>query len=148
MPHTLRHSLQTQEVFVQHERIIEDRGSRYSVSYGRISSPTDTAQFLAQLKKSKKYSRATHNTYAVRYFQSGLLQETKSDDGEKGAGMIVLNTLRAHDAINCIVCVTRWFGGTKLMHDRFKHVETATKLALSDFQSYPPGVAQHGTRVL
>jgi len=41
--------------------------------------------------------------------------------------------------IDCVVCVTRWFGGVKLMGDRFKHVQDATKYAVarSKGETYP-----------
>ena len=61
----------------------------------------------------------------------GVIYETKNDDGETGAGMVILRLLQAADVTNCIVVVTRWFGGTKLMGDRFKHLQDATRHALS-----------------
>ncbi|MCB9813967.1 hypothetical protein H6784_00985 [Candidatus Nomurabacteria bacterium] len=52
--------------FALHEQIIEDRGSRYSVSYGQVGSREDIKLFLKQLKQNKKYASATHNTWAAR----------------------------------------------------------------------------------
>ncbi len=118
------------KAFVLLPYIIEDRGSRYSVSYGLVHNRADIKLFLTTLKKDKAYARATHNTYAARIEHEGVLYETKSDDGETGAGMVILRMLEKHDVRNCIVCVTRWFGGTKLMGDRFKHVQDATLTAI------------------
>jgi putative IMPACT (imprinted ancient) family translation regulator len=116
--------------FVLHERIIEDRGSKYSVSIGRVEGKSDIKRFLKKLKTDKKYAKASHNTWAVRISHEGAIYEAKNDDGEAGAGMIILRIMQKENISNCIVCVTRWFGGIKLMGDRFKHVQDATKYAI------------------
>ena len=118
-----------QTTFTLHEYIIEDRGSRYSVSYGTVSGREDIKVFLKQLKSKKDYAAADHNSYAVRISKEGILYETKSDDGETGAGMVILRVMQKEEIQNCIICVTRWFGGTYLMADRFKHIQDATKFA-------------------
>ena len=119
-----------QSKFVLRERIIEDRGSRYSVSYGLVHGREDIKLFLKQLKKKKKYAKATHNTWAARISKDGAIFETKADDGETGAGMVVLRIMQKEEVTDCVICVTRWFGGIKLMGDRFKHVQDATKYAI------------------
>lgn len=116
--------------FIIHEQIIIDRGSRYSVSLGRVTGREDIKNFLKTLKKNKKYAKATHNTWAARIAHEGAIYETKNDDGETGAGMVILRIMQKENVSNCVVCVTRWFGGVKLMGDRFKHVQDATKYAL------------------
>lgn len=118
------------ERFIVHEKIIEDRGSRYSVSYGLVTGKGDIKEFLKVLKKNKKYEKATHNTWAVRITHEGAVYESKNDDGETGAGMVILRIMQKEDITDCIICVTRWFGGVKLMGDRFKHVQDATKYAI------------------
>lgn len=123
-------SREPQSEFQLLEQIIEDRGSRYSVSYGRVSGREDIKKFLTDLKKNKKYAKATHNTWAARISHEGAIFETKADDGETGAGMVVLRVMQKEDVTNCVICVTRWFGGIKLMGDRFKHVQDATKYAI------------------
>jgi putative IMPACT (imprinted ancient) family translation regulator len=82
------------------------------------------------LKSRKKYAKATHNSWAARLTHQGAVYETKNDDGETGAGMVILRTMQKEDITDCIICVTRWFGGVKLMGDRFKHVQDATKIAI------------------
>ncbi len=116
--------------FALYEYIIEDRGSRYSVSFGKVSGRDDIKEFLRTLKKPKKYATADHNSYAARISHEGTVYETKSDDGETGAGMVILRIMQKHDIGNCVICVTRWFGGIKLMGDRFKHIQDATLYAL------------------
>lgn len=116
--------------FVLHEKIIEDRGSKYSVSFGKVSGKEDIQNFLKKLKKNKKYLKATHNSWAARITHDGAVYETKNDDGETGAGMVILRVMQKENVDDCVICVTRWFGGIKLMGDRFKHVQDATKYAI------------------
>jgi len=114
-----------------HEQIIEDRGSRYSVSVGRVQGREDIRLFLRRLKKNKKYAKATHNSWAARITNGGVIYETKADDGETGAGLVILRVMQKEQVSDCVICVTRWFGGVKLMGDRFKHVQDATKYGIS-----------------
>ncbi|MCA9359448.1 YigZ family protein [Candidatus Nomurabacteria bacterium] len=116
--------------FALFEKIIEDRGSQYSVSYGKVTGREDVKKFLKKLKTDKKYAKATHNTWATRISHDGAIFETKSDDGETGAGMVILRVMQKEEVSDCVICVTRWFGGVKLMGDRFKHVQDATKYAI------------------
>ena len=118
--------------FELHEMVIEDRGSRYSVSIGHVQGREDIKLFLRRLKKNKKYAKATHNTWAARITKDGAIYETKSDDGETGAGMVILRVMQKEEVNDCVICVTRWFGGVKLMGDRFKHVQDATKYAIQN----------------
>ncbi len=118
--------------FVLCEKIIEDRGSQYSVSYGQVSGREDIKKFLKQLKTKKKYANATHNSWAARISNEGVIYETKADDGETGAGMVILRVMQKEQVSDCVICVTRWFGGVKLMGDRFKHLQDATKYAIDD----------------
>lgn len=116
--------------FTLHEYIIEDRGSRYSVSIGEVHNREDIKTFLATLKKSKRYAAADHNSYAARISNDGAIYETKHDDGEAGAGMVILRIMQKEAIVDTIICVTRWFGGIKLMGDRFRHIQNATKHAV------------------
>ena len=116
--------------FELHEHIIEDRGSRYSVSFGQVNGRADIKLFLKTLKQKKKYAKADHNSWATRISHGGTIYETKSDDGETGAGMVILRVMQKEEVSDCVICVTRWFGGVKLMGDRFKHLQDATKYAI------------------
>jgi len=118
------------EAFMLYEKIIEDRGSRYSVSFGLVAGKDDITAFLKTLKSKKKYATASHNSWAARITHGGAIYETKNDDGEVGAGMVILRILQKSNVTDCVVCVTRWFGGVKLMGDRFKHVQDAAKYAV------------------
>jgi len=123
-------NFEIQEKFLLYEKIIKDRGSVYSVSCGRVENRDDIKNFLKKLKSNKKYAKATHNSFAVRISKDGVLYETKSDDGETGAGNVILRILKKRKFTNIVVVVTRWFGGIKLESDRFKHIQDATIFCL------------------
>ncbi|OIP77249.1 MAG: hypothetical protein AUK16_02315 [Parcubacteria group bacterium CG2_30_44_11] len=114
--------------------IIEDRGSRYSAAIGRVEGREDIKQFLKTLKADRKYAKADHHSWAARISHKGAIYETKSDDGETGAGLVILRILQKENCTNCIISITRWFGGIKLEGDRFKHIQDATKHALEHMQ--------------
>lgn len=108
------------------ENIIEDRGSRYAVSGGNCRSKDDAKQFLKELKRRKKFAKATHNSWGF----IGSDGPVKNDDGEGGAGMLILAMLERETLENHIVVVTRWYGGKHLGGDRFRHVSEAVRLYL------------------
>ncbi len=126
------------EPFTLFESIIEDRGSRYTVSIGCVKNREEIAHFLSTLKQKKKYQKATHHSYAAIIERDGVSYETKNDDGETGAGMVILRMIKKHKMHNTIVCVTRWFGGVKLMGDRFRHIQNAAEYALTHIKRHPP----------
>lgn len=101
--------------------ILTDRGSKYAVSGGAVTSRADVKAFLATLKRHKKFARATHNTWAA------ILPDgpAKGDDGEAGAGALILRMLEREGLSGHIVVVTRWYGGVKLGGDRFRRVADA-----------------------
>jgi putative IMPACT (imprinted ancient) family translation regulator len=101
------------ETFVLYEKIIEDRGSVYSVSIGRVTGKGGIKAFLKKLKEDKKYEKADHNSWATRISHQGAIFESKNDDKETGAGAVILRIMQKENVTNCIICVTRWFGVRK-----------------------------------
>ena len=57
----------------------------------------------------------------------GIQFQDCDDDGETAAGGRLLHLLTMMDAWNMIVVVSRWFGGTHLGPDRFKHINSAAR---------------------
>ena len=106
---------------LQIENVLTDRGSKYSVSGGTVKQPSDVKAFLRKLCSKKKYAKATHNTWAVIYADG---TQVKNDDGESGAGMIVLRMLEREQLFDHLIVVTRWYGGVHLGGDRFRHVQS------------------------
>jgi len=111
---------------LQIENVITDRGSKYAVSGGPAASREAVEEFLKDLKRKKKFARATHNSWAA------LLPEgpAKSDDGEAGAGAIILRMLESAGLEHHVIVVTRWYGGKHLGGDRFRHVAEAVRVYL------------------
>lgn len=104
---------------LQLENVVNDRGSKYAVSGGVATSRADVDAFLKQLKRTKKYAKATHNTWAVLLSDGTPI---KADDGEAGAGMVIVRMLEREQLFDHVIVVTRWYGGTKLGGDRFRRV--------------------------
>ncbi|MDE3080505.1 MAG: YigZ family protein [Paracoccaceae bacterium] len=110
------------------EKIISDRGSTYAVAGAPCRSETEAKALLAELKRKKAFAKATHNTWAL-ICEDGAI---KNDDGEAGAGMVILRMLERENIRDHLVIVTRWFGGKHLGGDRFRHVQEAVRLYLSE----------------
>lgn len=112
---------------IQLESVVSDRGSRYAVSGGPVQGRAGVDAFLTDLKRVKKYAKATHNTWAVVLSDGGA---QKADDGESGAGAVILKMLERAGLIDHVVVVTRWYGGVHLGGDRFAHVVTCVRAYL------------------
>ncbi len=120
-----------------------------------VTSEEEAAEFVKQ--KKKEYSDATHNCWA--YLLKGGIVARYSDDGEPQgtAGVPMLEAIRKSGVSDCVVVVTRYFGGillgagglvrayshgTKIALDAAKIVtyEKYTELKLectySDYQKY------------
>jgi putative IMPACT (imprinted ancient) family translation regulator len=109
---------------LQIENVVSDRGSKYAVSGGPVQGRAGIDAFLTDLKRVKKYAKATHNTWAAVLSDGGAL---KGDDGEAGAGAVILKMLEREGLRDEIVVVTRWYGGVHLGGDRFAHVVTCVR---------------------
>lgn len=111
------------------ENVLSDRGSKYAVSGGPVASKADADAFIKALKRNKKFAKATHNTWGVMLPDGTPL---KNDDGEAGAGMVILRMLERAQITGQIVVVTRWYGGKHLGGDRFRHVQECVRVWLED----------------
>ena len=110
------------------EDILRDRGSRYAAAAGGVANRAEIDAFLAELRRRRKFDKATHHSWAAVLSDGGPL---KNDDGEAGAGAVILKMLEREGVANRIVVVTRWYGGVHLGGDRFAHVVTCTRAALA-----------------
>ena len=108
------------------ENIISDRGSKYAVSGGACRLAGEARTFVAELKRNKRFAKATHNSWALLCAEGPL----KNDDGEAGAGLVILRMLEREGLRDHIIVVTRWFGGKHLGGDRFRHVQEAVRIYL------------------
>jgi putative IMPACT (imprinted ancient) family translation regulator len=114
------------------DHIIRDRGSRYSVSGGLVQGRAGAEAFLASLRREKKFAKASHNSWAVVLSDAGAL---RNDDGESGAGAVILRMLEREGLCDCIVVVTRWYGGVPLGGDRFAHVVSSVRAFLEAWRA-------------
>lgn len=110
------------------EDLLRDRGSRYAAAAGIVASRGEIDAFLAALRRRRKFDKATHHSWAALLAEVGPL---KNDDGEAGAGAVILKMLEREGVTNRIVVVTRWYGGVHLGGDRFAHIVTCTRAALA-----------------
>ncbi|WP_293575640.1 YigZ family protein [Phaeobacter sp.] len=106
--------------------VLTDRGSRYAVTGAVVRSRAEIDAVLSELKSDRAYAKATHNTWAALLPTGGL----KADDGESGAGMVILRMLERAELRDHIIIVTRWYGGKKLGGDRFRRVQDAVRAYL------------------
>ena len=109
------------------ESIFTDRGSKYAVSGGPCGSSDEAKALLKSLCRRKKFAKATHNTWAVLLPDGTPL---KNDDGEAGAGLVILRMLERENLHGEIIVVSRWFGGVHLGGDRFRRVQDAVRVYL------------------
>ncbi len=114
----------------QLEHVLTDRGSKYAVSGASARSKADALAVVKTLCTKKKYAKATHNTWAL-ILSDGT--QIKNDDGESGAGLIVLRMLEEKQLFDHVVIVTRWYGGVHLGGDRFRHVKRCVQAYFQSF---------------
>ncbi len=105
-------------------QILNDRGSKYAVSGAPAGDRAAVDRALKALKRDKSYAKATHNTWAVLLSDGTPL---KGDDGEAGAGLVILRMLEREGLEDHLLIVTRWYGGKHLGGDRFRHVQTCVR---------------------
>lgn len=91
---------------------IEEKKSVFIADAAPVSSEDEARAFIDAVKK--KYHDASHHVYA--YVLAGGSVARYSDDGEpQGTGGIpVLNVIKSSGASDCVIVVTRYFGGTLL----------------------------------
>lgn len=110
------------------EDVLRDRGSRYAAAVGQVQDRAGIEALLAGLRRRRRFDRATHHSWAAILTEGGPL---KADDGEAGAGAVILKMLDRAALRDHVVVVTRWYGGVPLGGDRFAHVVTCTRAALA-----------------
>ena len=102
-------------------QILTDRGSKYAVSGHPVTTRAEIDAALKDLKRDRAYAKATHNTWGAALRDGGPI---KGDDGEGGAGMVILRMLERAGVEDHLIIVTRWYGGKHLGGDRYRHVQT------------------------
>lgn len=90
----------------------EERRSLFIGHAKHVTSEEEAQEFVKA--KKKEYADATHNCWA--YLMKGGIIARYSDDGEPQgtAGVPMLETIRKSGVTDCVVVVTRYFGGILL----------------------------------
>ncbi len=113
---------------------IVEKKSRFIGIVLNVTSPEDALDKVNLIKK--KYYDARHSCYAYICGDDGM-ERRFSDDGEPSgtAGKPMMDVLAGCDVTNCLVVVTRYFGGTLLgTGGLVKAYSSAARLALEDAQ--------------
>ncbi|MEK7774571.1 MAG: YigZ family protein [Candidatus Zixiibacteriota bacterium] len=93
---------------------IKVKGSRFIGETILVSDAESALSRLGQIRK-REHS-ATHHCWAYRYGLDKSEESRYSDDGEPSgtAGKPIADAISGHGVTNCLVVVTRYFGGTQL----------------------------------
>lgn len=96
------------------ESEIIEKKSKFIANVYYVESIEEAEKKINYIKK--KYFDARHNCYAYSIFDNENIINKFSDDGEPSgtAGAPMLNILNARKITNCVVVVTRYFGGILL----------------------------------
>lgn len=96
------------------EAEIVEKRSKFISNLYYVETVEQAENKLKEIKK--RYNDARHNCFAYRVCEKNTIVERESDDGEPSgtAGAPMLNLLSKSDLTNCLVIVTRYFGGILL----------------------------------
>lgn len=103
-----------------------------------ISDPSQRPKLLKSLFDAHPELRtATHNVWAyrIRPSESSIsthMREASHDDGESGAGDLLLRMLRETNSVDTLIVLTRWYGGVMLGPDRWRLMKNVANAALSE----------------
>ncbi|SCV04005.1 LAME_0H14994g1_1 [Lachancea meyersii CBS 8951] len=110
---------------------VVDRGSTFIAFTTQVSSEDDARLKLDHLRMDSKVSRCQHVMTAWRIHGPGsVTYQDCDDDGETAAGGRLLHLLTLMDAWDVVVAVARWFTGTHIGPDRFKHINSTARDAV------------------
>lgn len=116
------------------------RATTFAVSPGTSATAAATALVRRLLETNPHLQTATHNAWAYRCVNPNLrssssaasrILEDSFDDGETGAGALLLRVLRDAGVEDALVLMTRWWGGIFLGPDRFRLMRTVAVEALA-----------------
>ncbi|KAM7197377.1 hypothetical protein V8F33_005598 [Rhypophila sp. PSN 637] len=120
-----------------------------------ISSPSERRFLLQSLLASQpNLKSATHNAWAYRLrppegsqasaWGSLMVREESFDDGETGAGDLLLKIMRELGTVDTLVVMSRWYGGIMLGPDRWRLMRNVVTDALGQRLRKAGGEVQLG----
>lgn len=118
------------DIAIKHTEHSNVDGSTFMGHCAQITAKEDIASVMAKLLQDRSIATATHNIYAYRYKDGNAIKEGLKDDGEHGAGHHILKALRDQNVENCIIIVSRWYGGQHLGPQRFTCISDCAKNAI------------------
>ncbi len=94
---------------------IEIKRSRFITTLARTDTPQEARALIDAVKSEHPQARHNCSAYLIDPPYAAPLQHS-SDDGEPSgtAGKPILDVLRANELTDCVVAVTRYFGGILL----------------------------------
>ncbi|KAK4208095.1 hypothetical protein QBC37DRAFT_82367 [Rhypophila decipiens] len=131
------------------------RSSTFVARATAISSPSERKFLLQSLLASQpNLKSATHNAWAYRLrppegsrasaWGSLMIREESFDDGETGAGDLLLKIMRELNTVNTLVVMSRWYGGIMLGPDRWRLMRNVVTDALGQRLRKAGGEVQLG----
>lgn len=139
--------MHNQMIFVKEsaDGYYEEKKSKFIASIYPISNEKDALEIIE--KTRKKYWDARHNCYAFVVGNNNELTRC-SDDGEPSgtAGKPILEVIINKKIHNCIVIVTRYFGGTLLGTGGL--VRAYQKAAVDSIENAKLGCMIKGNRII
>ena len=91
--------------------LIEKR-SRF-IGYAKpVTTQDEAIAFINEIRS--KHWDATHNVYAYVIRDEGVSRYSDDNEPQGTAGIPVLDAIRKRDITDCVIVVTRYFGGTLL----------------------------------
>lgn len=93
---------------------IKEKGSRFIAFVYPIKNRQEAEEYIQGLRK--RFHDASHVCFAYRIGQGEEEYFRSSDDGEPSgsAGLPIYNEIKSRGYLDVLVCVVRYFGGTKL----------------------------------
>ncbi|XP_062588471.1 protein IMPACT homolog [Saccostrea cucullata] len=125
------------KITVNPGKSIEDNGNRFMAHSTQVDSYKQIKRSLVEIMRIETVPSASHNVYAYRFTSSdGIIHEGSNDDGEHGAGRLLLKMLAENEVNNVLVVVSRWHGNN-IEPRRFSHIKEA---GLSAVKNLPTSV--------
>ena len=89
---------------------LEIKKSKFIAYYYEVSNKDEIDNILEYLKKEHK--KAKHIPYAYKI--DNLIKKSDDKEPSNTAGTPIYNIIMQNDLNNVLICVVRYFGGTKL----------------------------------
>jgi len=95
------------------EITLVEKKSKFIARIKPVNTQEEAEAFIEEVRKT--HWNATHNVPAYILGMNQEIQKYSDDNEPSGtAGLPMLEVLKAHQVVNCVVVVTRYFGGTLL----------------------------------